>query len=128
MSLNYFSDNPTLSTRAVQIWQILVSKSYNRQTMTYGDLADTLGYSGAGTLGRQLGHIMFFCSQNSLPPLTVLVVNLETGLPGDGFQHESEIHALREAVYSYNWFNLVPPLGLDFVHSWESAENNNWRN
>lgn len=127
MPLDYFSENPTLSTRAVQIWQILVSKSHNRQTMTYTNLADLLGYGGSGTLGRQLGHIMFFCAQNNLPPLTVIVVNSETGLPGDGFQHESEIHALRETVYSYDWFNLVPPSDNDFVHAWESAENNNWR-
>ena len=127
MPLNYFSENPTLPKRATQIWQALVSKAHNRQTMAYSHLAEMLGYGGSGTLGRQLGHIMFFCAQNQLPPLTVLVVNSETGLPGEGFQHGSEIHVLKENVYSYNWFNLVPPSEQDFIHSWETAENNNWR-
>jgi len=125
--LSHFSENPTLASRAVQIWQILVGKAHGRQTMTYAGLARLLGYEGSGTLGRQLGHIMFYCAQNDLPPLTVLVVNSETGHPGDAFQHESEIHALRESVYKYDWFNLVPPSEQDYIHSWETAENNNWR-
>lgn len=96
--------------------------------MTYSNLAELLGYNGSGTLGRQLGHIMFFCEQNSLPPLTVLVVNSESGLPGSGFQHESEIPALRESVYNYNWFNLIPPSEADYTKAWNDAPNNTWRN
>ncbi|MGE8354210.1 MAG: hypothetical protein ACN6P5_27130 [Pseudomonas protegens] len=128
MSIELFSNAPRLPVRAMQIWQILVSKSHNRQTMTYSNLAELLGYNGSGTLGRQLGHIMFFCEQNSLPPLTVLVVNSESGLPGSGFQHESEIPALRECVYNYNWFNLIPPSEADYTKAWNDAPNNTWRN
>jgi putative restriction endonuclease len=128
MSIEFFSNAPRLPVRAMQIWQILVSKSHNRQTMTYSNLAELLGYNGSGTLGRQLGHIMFFCEQNSLPPLTVLVVNSESGLPGSGFQHESEIPALRECVYNYNWFNLIPPSEADYTKAWNDAPNNTWRN
>ncbi|NBF11466.1 hypothetical protein [Pseudomonas sp. Fl4BN1] len=128
MSIEFFSNAPRLPVRAMQIWQILVSKSHNRQIMTYSNLAELLGYNGSGTLGRQLGHIMFFCEQNSLPPLTVLVVNSESGLPGSGFQHESEIPALRESVYSYNWFNLIPPSEADYTKAWSDAPNNTWRN
>ena len=43
----YFKDNPTLYTRALQIWQILIAKAENRQTMTYGALAHALGFRGA---------------------------------------------------------------------------------
>ncbi|MGY2226987.1 hypothetical protein ACW9IK_30190 [Pseudomonas gingeri] len=124
MPIQYFSTAPNLSGRAAQIWQILVSKAHNRQTMTYLELAGLLGYAGSGTLGRQLGHIMFFCDQNDLPPLTVLVVNTETGLPGSGFKNESEIHELREKVYAYDWFNLIPPSASELSEAWEQQPNN----
>lgn len=77
--IKYFSDTPTSEARAGQIWQILTGMAFNRQTTTYGEIADILGYEGAGLLSRQLGHIMFFCAQNKIPPLTVLVVNSDTG-------------------------------------------------
>jgi len=78
-----FDDNPVNASRAVQIWQILISKAHNRQTITYGILADLLGFKGAGVFAYKLNHIMNFCIQNNLPHLTVLVVNKETGKPGD---------------------------------------------
>lgn len=84
--LIYFKDNTKLSSRAVQIWQVLTGLAHTRRTTTYKELAGILGYKGAGVLGRQLGHIMFLCDQNKLPPLTVLVVNSETGLPGEGLE------------------------------------------
>jgi len=92
----------------LQIWLILVSKAHNRQTVTYGQLAQLLGFKGAGTLAHPLGHIMHYCIQNDVPPLTVLVVNQGTGLPGDGLVG-AELNADREAVFEFNWFGLVPP-------------------
>ena len=78
-----FNDNSTHATRALQIWQILIAKASNRQTLTYGMLAQLLGFKGADVLAPILGHIMFYCQQNNLPPLTVIVVNQKTGLPTD---------------------------------------------
>lgn len=43
-----FVDNPTISTRAVQIWQILVGRAHNRQTITYLELARLMHYRGGG--------------------------------------------------------------------------------
>lgn len=67
-----FNDNSTHTTRALQIWQILIAKASNRQTLTYGMLAQLLGFKGAGVLAPILGHIMFYCQQNSLPLLEEL--------------------------------------------------------
>lgn len=103
-----FDDNPTLATRALQIWQILISKAHNRQTVTYGILADMLGFKGAGTLAHMLGHIMFYCQENNLPPLTVIVVNQDTGLPGEGLT-AVELNADRERVFQHNWYGVFPP-------------------
>jgi hypothetical protein len=109
MVLRYFDDNATNPLRALQIYQILVGLAHNRQTMTYKMLADMLGYEGAGVFAAKLGHIMNWCQQNGLPPLTILVVNQETGLPGQGLVTPLNLHAEREDVFNYDWFNLMPP-------------------
>ena len=108
MTVRLFDDFRTSANRALQIWLILISKASNRQTLTYGDLADMLGYRGAGTLANILDHIMRFCLNNGLPPLTVIVVSQDTGLPGVGLI-EADLNADREAVYKYDWFAMFPP-------------------
>lgn len=104
-----FNENSTQPTRALQIWLILISKASNRQTLTYKMLAQLLGFKGSGTLAHYLGHIQAFCCQNDLPPLTVLVVNQESGLPGSGFIESSDLPADREKVFNYDWFGIFPP-------------------
>lgn len=103
-----FSQNPTRPERAVQVWLILIGAAHNRQILTYGILADALKYKGAGVLADTLGHIMFYCREEKLPPLTVLVVNQATGLPGEGLT-ETDLNADRENVFGCDWYDIVPP-------------------
>jgi len=117
----FYSQDPTHATRASQIWQILVCKASNRQTLTYGQLADLLGFEGAGTLAHFLGHIMYYCIQNDIPPLTVLVVNQDTGLPGEGLIN-ADLNADRERVFSFDWFGLVPPTPEKFSAAYKKKE------
>lgn len=121
-----FSEHADLAHRAVQIWQILVGMAHMRRTTTYKELAALLGYGGAGVLGRQLGHIMFFCAQNNLPPLTVLVVNSDTGLPGEGLETKRDLHKERERTFNFDWYALIPPAIEDYEHAWEVAEASDW--
>jgi len=58
---------------------------------------------------QTLGHIMYYCQQNGLPPLTALVVKKETGLPGRGLTTRKDLDAGREEVFRYEWFKVVPP-------------------
>jgi hypothetical protein len=106
--LKHYDENPTRASRANQIWHILTAKAFNRQTMTYKELATILDYDGAGVFSQILGHIMFFCMDNKLPPLTSLVVNEKTGEPGDGLIVE-EVLKNREKVYNYHWYRLQAP-------------------
>ena len=114
----FFTENPSYATRASQIWQILVCKASNRQTLTYGQLSELLGFKGAGTLAHFLGHVMYYFIQNDLPPLTVLVVNQETGLPGKGLI-EADFNADREDVFSFDWFAVVPPTPDELANAYE---------
>jgi len=77
--------------------------------MTYGQLADVVGFKGAGVFAAKLGHIMCWCDQETLPPLTVLIVNQDTGLPGDGLTTADDLHRQREEVFAHGWYDIVPP-------------------
>jgi len=104
-----FDQERTRPFRALQLWQILIAKAANRQVTTYGELERIVGYKGSGVFAQTLGHVMHYCQQNGLPPLTALVVKKKTGLPGHGLTTRKDLDAGREEVFSYEWFKLVPP-------------------
>ena len=114
-----FDDHNTLECRALQLYLILISCAHNRQTITYGMLADTIGYKGANVLGRQLGHIAFWCEDTELPPLTVLAVN-QDGTPGEGFPTDGNLNKLRETVFNFEWFAIFPPTSEALRQSFQS--------
>lgn len=120
MMIRRFDEEPTGASRALQIWLILIGTATSRQTMTYGALADALGFKGAGTLSHMLGHVMQFCRKNALPPLTVLVVNQDTGLPGSGLT-EVDPNADREAVFAFDWHSIYPPTVQQLAEAYEAS-------
>ena len=95
--------------RALQIWSLLVCAARDRRTYTYGDLADVLGMDGAGVMAQFLGPIMYYCREHQLPPLTVLVVNQNTGQPGPGLTTLENLDRDREKVFAHDWFQTKPP-------------------
>ena len=109
--VNRFNPHTSHAARAIQVWQILVAKAMNRQTITYEQLSTLMyGKSAAGVLGNILGHVANYCNDNDLPPLTVIVVNSVTGLPGELIPVQSfELNAKREAVYNCDWYDIYPP-------------------
>lgn len=109
MTAKRFSEIGTRPARALQIYQILIGLAYNRQTMTYGQLAGILNYGGAGVFAGTLDHIKHWCDREGHPALTTLVVNQATGLPGEGFTTSTDLHAGREKVFNHVWFDIVPP-------------------
>lgn len=98
----------TRGERAQQVWQVLAGAAHNRQILTYSIVADCIGM-GAGTLAPVLGCIMRHCKSHGLPPLTVLVVNKETGLPGSGLTTLENLARDREAVFAREWYKMLPP-------------------
>ena len=98
----------TRAERAMQIWPILVMAAYERRIYTYGQIANMIGINGAGVLGSFLGPIMFYCQHHDLPPLTVLVVNQVTGMPGEGLTTLDNINQDHEAVFNHPWLEMLP--------------------
>ena len=100
--------------RALQIWSLLVCAARDRRTYTYGDLAHALGMGGAGVMAQFLGPVMYYCREQQLPPLTVLVVNQDTGRPGAGLTALENVDRDRERVFAHDWFQTEPPETGDF--------------
>ena len=100
----------TRSERACQIWGILAWAAKNRQTMTYGHLSKLIGVPSAG-LGQLLEPIQSFCILEKLPPLTILVLQQDSGLPGSGFTgaKASEYAKAQMEVFECDWLDYGNP-------------------
>ena len=99
----------TRSERALQIWQVLLGLAYNRQTITYEKLAELIGMGNISVgLTQPLVLLMNYCKENNLPPLTILVVQKYTGIPGQGLTTIEDLNKDREDVFNYEWYKLKP--------------------
>ena len=65
-------------------------------------------------IGGVLEPIQKYCKRHKLPPLTVLVVNEKTGLPGVGFKDAKNIFAAQARVFVYDWYRRKAPQPEDF--------------
>lgn len=102
--------------RALQAWQILISRASASSIITYGDLANIMGYADAHHLDYILRYIQYYCTQSGLPLLNSIVVNQETGLPGEGITVKPEqIPLIHMQVFRQNWFDIVPPTIEQFI-------------
>jgi hypothetical protein len=115
-SLKKFNPSATRSARAVQAWLILVGAAMNRQSITYKQLGQKMyGRPAAGVLAQILDHVAWRCKAGRLPPLTAIVVGMRRGRPGSGIPIDMQkLDRLREKVYAYDWYNVVPPTEDDF--------------
>jgi hypothetical protein len=93
-----------LAERASQIWAVLAWAARCRQNLTYGQLAQATGAFTPG-LGDFLEPIQSYCIINELPPLTVLVVRQESGMPGPGFTGATakDLAEAQARVLDFDW-------------------------
>ncbi len=96
--------------RAAQIWSVLGLAARNRQILTYQMLGKLIGVPARG-LGHLLEPIQSYCLINNLPPLTILVVLEETGLPSRGFSAASAGDLAKEQldVFALDWIEHGAP-------------------
>lgn len=101
----------TKNDRAAQLWSILVLSARNQQILSYAIVERLTGIDRRG-LGKILEPIQTYCRRHNLPPLTVLVVKEETGLPGSGFTEAAE--GAQARVFVFDWFKRKAPSPKDF--------------
>ena len=103
---------PDKYSRAWEIWPILVDKASRRETITYGELAEWIRMPGrARSMRVYLNPIMCYCVNRGLPALTAVVVNQDTGRPGEGLitVNQENIDAEWESVFRYDWRGEYQP-------------------
>ncbi|MDV6376470.1 hypothetical protein [Deinococcus arenicola] len=110
--------------RAAQVWAVLAWAARHRQTITYQQLGQAVGLPPVA-LGKVLDPIQAYCQARKLPPLTVLAVSKETGLPGSGFTAAQAVQVASDQakVFGFDWlqhgnpqekgFEQQTPIGLD---------------
>jgi len=70
--------------RAFRVWDVLTDVAANRRKITYKDLATAVGVHHRA-IRYVLGLLQDYCLEAKKPPLTILVINKDSGLPGGGF-------------------------------------------
>jgi alkylated DNA nucleotide flippase Atl1 len=115
----------TRSDRAAQIWAVLAWAARNRQVLTYGHIAKLIGCPTAA-LGAWLELIQSYCLVSGLPPLTVIVVQQKTGLPGSGFTGAAatDLAQAQMAVLDFDWLEHGNP-GADALDAAAKARPSN---
>jgi len=89
---------------------VLAWAARHRQTITYQQLGQATGMHPAG-VGMILAPIQDYCLDRNLPPLTVLVVQKDTGLPGVGFTAAQAVQTASDQakVFSFDWLSYGNP-------------------
>ncbi len=94
--------------RAAQIWAVLALAARNRQILTYEIVGRLIGVPARG-LGQLLEPIQSYCLVKDLPPLTILVVQEGTGIPGSGFSAASANEFSKKQLDVFGWLDHGAP-------------------
>lgn len=91
-------------------WPILIQAAKARHLINYGDLAHALGYRGSRAMRFALAPIQDLCLEKGWPPLTSIVVNKRTGLPGEGFiAWPGDLEDAHSRVFDFDWKSVPRP-------------------
>jgi len=108
--------------RAAQLWSVLAFAARQQHILSY-DIAGKLTGLPQRAIGDNLSPIQDYCMQKGLPPMTVLVVKQETGLPGLGFIAEKDVLAAQAKVFVYDWLSRATPTPADFERAYLKAKH-----
>lgn len=131
------SGNKLYQQRARRAFPILVRQAFANQPICYSDLANELGVPNPRNLNYVLGSIGQTLQRLSkkwneeIPPISCLVINKVTGLPGEGVgwfiddknmfaklprkQQRVIVNAELHKIYAYpKWLDILHILGLEY--------------
>jgi hypothetical protein len=106
----------TQAEQAVLMWPMLVLAARSQQILSYSAVE---GFTGIVRQGQHtaLGLIHAYCKKRGWPLLNALVVNQDSGLPGEGFPEKMEpVQILTEQakVFVFDWSGHDKPRPQDF--------------
>jgi hypothetical protein len=117
-----FYTNVTLTDvqLASAYYPILVDLAKHKHCLTYGELVErakseypnrpVVQRAIAVSTGRRLDVVRLFTDERSLPDLTSLIINKDTGECGSGFTKHFDPVSTREKVFAFDWSTVT----LDF--------------
>ena len=128
MTLRTYGTGDRLHVQAQRIWLILTAWArLRKKTIEYGKLAKLMGKDprAGHTLGRQLGIVGYYCLNNELPPLNIIVVGQQTGAPGaEAVVTEGKtVRADQKAVFKTDWFAIRSPSLKDLRETREEMKD-----
>ena len=92
------------------MWQVLISRASNRQTVPYQVLTEAIGgHVPPVAVGQYLDLLLAYCREKDLPTISTIVINADTGQPSQKSRHIYRLYRERERVYGHNWFATMPP-------------------
>ncbi len=107
----------TQPEQAVLLWPVLALAARNQQILSYSDVQGFTGIDQRG-LGTPLGLIHRYCESLHFPRLNLIVVNRDTGLPGEGVPGKSmtpdEILVEQARVFVFDWSSKDKPRSSAF--------------
>ena len=113
--------SPLQLSRSRDIWPLLTRQAASRKTLTYKELGEQVGVHPRA-LRFALELIQDKCKETNIPPLTTLVVNSYTGLPGAGNRvPEDDFEDALESVFSFAWHEVSNPFSepaSDNTNAW----------
>ena len=92
----------------------------SRQILTYDIVARATGVLRP-SIGDFLRPIQQYCTEQSLPPLTSLIVSDQTGLPGDGFIAAADVPKAHIQVFEHRWLEKPAPSVEQFESAYQRA-------
>ena len=104
--------------RSMQVWSILVFAAKNQKLISYTELGKLIGVPPPA-LGSFLFPILYFCQVNNFPPLTSIVVSHVSGVPGEGFPPDINLHEAQSRVFVYDWLAQAAPNADQFREAHE---------
>ena len=108
-TVKYLGDQPSGTGRTLKAYLVLIGHASRRETITYGALRKKIDETPPN-VRNHLRLIFDYCERNHLPRLVTLVVSETSGEPGDDYPGPTEsTYVDREAVYAYDWLELIPP-------------------
>ena len=107
----------TQHEQAVIIWPVLALAARMQRFLTYSDLEGLVGIPRFGQ-NNALHLIFLYCEKKRYPLLNSIVVNQETGFPGDEHPRKMkpEDYLIERArVFAFNWSGKDKPTSDDFA-------------
>ena len=97
---------------AGRVWTFLISAAQQHSIVTYERVAPVIPTNPL-SVRKALGPIQDYCLGNHLPPLTAIVVNKNTRVPGEGFIAWStdDLALAHKSVFEFNWSKVLNPYG-----------------